>query len=445
MSQHPNEAVAKALLSNQLVNGGQVSLEQTRTFIVEMRKGNKLLSAVRRGEMSTRKQRINKMNFGTPALQRAEEYTASNRQTKVNTSYVEIEAFKMRLQKDIPSETFLDNIEGDALDATIMGALTTRAGVDLEMLGFQGDVAKWNADGSDLGELLATTNGWGKLAMDKCPYIDAKGANVSVEMLGAARRKLAPSFASDPALQFLISDIVYMDLWDSLRVRMGGVGDQTLVAGALPNLIGKQIVSAPHIPNNLDLTLTEATPALVISKKIGPYTFKGSGSGQNNVIRINLNSGGNVDITIPEGTRSTSEIANLINAAHAAFAGLAFEDSEGRLNLKTAQTGASATIQIVTIANNAYTELGLTVGTTTGGASGSSNTLAEGSYILLTNPQNLIYGVVNSQNDLRLYNRYDEDLDAVKIRGYMWAGFQIENPDACVIIKNVRPKPLATF
>jgi hypothetical protein len=113
------------------------------------------------------------------------------------------------------------------------------------------------------------------------------------------------------------------------------------------------------------LPYTAAGPAVVIGTTTGTQTFIDSGGSQNNLIGISVSGGATQTFTIPAGSQTMAQVAQIINATASGF--IASVNTAGNLVLTTLSDKDN--IAIMTQATNAYTLLGLTVGVTSDKAS----------------------------------------------------------------------------
>jgi hypothetical protein len=158
---------------------------------------------------------------------------------------------------------------------------------------------------------------------------------------------------------------------------------------------------------------------------------------------MNVDGAGAQEVTIPPGVYQTSALCKVINGLHASFAGVARDDSFGRIVFMstTAGTGSSIVFSATSTAGqNVKDTIGYSAtASNTGVNSGSTGSVAEGSFIWLANPQNFIMGIVR---DTRIHAWFNHNYDRIEIRMYNQLDFQIENVDAVVKAKNVRVKKI---
>ncbi len=169
--------------------------------------------------------------------------------------------------------------------------------------------------------------------------------------------------------------------------------------------------------------------------------------------------GGGVTIVLTHGVLNTVEVAKQINAALQAAiptltTAVARDDREGRLLLISPTVGASSELRLMPVAaaSQAYTTLGLLPANSppvdpfpavdvvkAGAASGTANSVFEGSFIWLTNPKNFIWGILDGT---RIFTEFNKNTDQIETIVYNQVDAQVENVDAIVKTKNIRRRTL---
>lgn len=430
------EMIEKTLTTAGFVNGGQLNNKQQDTLVKYVRKFSDLLPLVRFVRMTQSVQEVDKMHVGEPITEAVgeDDPTGTPRQPKFNK--VTMVAKKLKSSWNMTTESLQENIEGDDLEDAIMMAFSQRVSTDLELLGIMGDDTITGTTPTDL--LLKRNDGWRKLA-EGSHVLDAGGSEISRGLLAAAKRMLPKQFRKDPALRWLLSDTIMEDYSDILFTRETALGDRA----ATENVIARRAISTPFVPIPLipdDEPLTvgsgEATPGWHMGDQQGPFVIE---TGVNDLINIDVDqAGAATEIALPEGTFLPVELANYIKAN---IAGVdVYDNGMGFLVITSLTTGTTSEIDIIatsTPAQNAYGILGWTIGTYTGAA--GSGTAPDGSFIILSNPKNLMFGMLDGT---RIYSEFNKDRDRIEVVMYNQVACQIENLDAVVLVKNVRRRQL---
>lgn len=111
-------------------------------------------------------------------------------------------------------------------------------------------------------------------------------------------------------------------------------------------------------------TFTASSPGTVTGTEVGPYTI---GSGSSDTLLLAADSGPGQTVTLTAGTRTAQQIVDEINAQ---TTGLTASIVSGKIRIVSNTLGDSSAVDVSSVANNAYTVLGLTPGSYDG-ASGT--------------------------------------------------------------------------
>jgi hypothetical protein len=259
-------------------------------------------------------------------------------------------------------------------------------------------------------------------------------------------RMLPPQYRGDPGLRFIVGETTIIDWQDTLQGRQTGLGDAALGdMGPSRSPYGKRFLSVPIIPDDMPLTVSESVPAILKAFTFGPYQIA---TGTNDQLVISVNGAPALTITLVGDTSvgsvlETRQVVAQINAALAAAGGLravAFDDGYGRLTIKTLDKGAAFSLALtVGGARDASRTLGLSDGVAPVSVAGGDNTgiVREGTFIMLTNPRNLLWGVLDGT---RMFTEFNKDFDRIETVVYNQTDAEIENPDAMVLGLNLRRK-----
>ncbi len=430
---HINEDfIEKTVTTSDLLNGGRLNEEQQARFITLVKRFSTLLPMTRFVTLPQSQMDIDKLHIGEPVTESAEENTDSSNQVRAKFNKVPIQAKKLRSQWQISTETLQDNIEQNNFEDTLMQAITERIATDLELLAIQGDTTIGSA--TPLERLLNRLDGWDKQT-ESAHVIDARGANIQKGVWSEAKRTLPKQYKNDPGLRWLVSDTIATDWMDTLSDRATGIGDAALQGSGIAPF-GIPMVVVNLIPDDQAITVTSPSSAQVVGTEFGPFEIV---TGANDKLEIDVDNTGAVVITLPAGTLETVVVANSINSQliAAGKAAVASDNDEGQLLLKSPTTGPTSEVDIIAEANDAYTTLGLTVSTTVGATTGGS--VLEGSFILLTNPRNLIWAILDGT---RIFTEFNKNFDRIESVIFNQVDAKIENIDAIVKVKNIRRKTL---
>jgi len=446
MSHESMEQILKSVETGDFVGGqGLLTREQQRQFIVLLKRYSSMFGAVRTVVMPQASMDINKLHIGEPITVSVAENTNPAQDNKVLVNQVHLDAKKTRSSYDITTEVLQQSPEGDEFEMTVMRAMAARAALDLESLALLGDQALTPAANDKMGNLLGGNDGWLKLA-GSGHVLDLGGAEVEPGIFSEMLRMLPRQYRGDPGLRFIVGETLTIDWQDTLQGRATPLGDAAL--GAMgPSLApyGKRFLVVPIIPDDMALTVFEPIAAIVKGVAYGPFQIL---VGVNDRLTINVNGGGALVCTFATdgAVGSVLETRQIVEQLRAFFAtngvaAVAFDDGFGQLVIKTTAKGAATSIAITGAggARDASGTLGLTDGVVNVSVAGSdtSGVVREGTFIMLTNPRNLMWGVLDGT---RMFTEFNKDFDRIETVVFNQTDAQIENPDALVLGLNLRRK-----
>lgn len=432
------DLIVKTLQTSDFFAGGELNPEQQDKFLKYVKDYSVLLKAVRVERLTNPRQYIDKLFVGETITQSVEEDNSDLVDTGTDTVFtkpkfgrVSIETKTVRSAWANTTQSLQANIEQERLEDSLVEVYMKRISTDLEDLFYNGDTT--TATTTPRGKLLVRLDGISKQT-EAAHIVDAGGASITKGMWAAAVRAMPKQYVSDPDLRWIISKGLQGDWRDVVSDRPTLQGDAALRGDDLAPQ-GIPWLVAPIVPDDQTLTVAEATAAQVIGDRYDPFEVK---TGVNDKLKFNVDAAGNVTVTLPQGVFRASEIANYINSTPG-LSGVASSSREGQIILTSPTTGATSSVAIVANANDCYATLGLTAGTTTGVDAGAGGEVSEATEILLCNPKNLIWGVLDGT---RVYAEFNKNRDRVETVVYNQVDCKIENIDAIVKIKNVRRRDL---
>lgn len=429
------EILEKTFSTGQFLYGGQLSPRQQDRFIVLLKESSKLLPLVRFKEMKQLSEDIDKLHISEPVTESIDENNTSTNTGVGVFGRIRLNAKKLRSAWNITKEALDDNIEQENFADTLMRAMSRRIASDLEMLAIQGDSTLAGTD--PRSRLLKRLDGWEKQT-DLAHTIDAGRSPISSDLLSAALRAIPDEYKEDPNLAFIMPMPIWQD-WLSLLAERGTPAGDSALGGQGVSPFGVRIIQVPLMPSDLPITSTVGLPAQLYGSRVGPFAFTAA----NDTLIISISGGANRTITFAHDVLDTVAVVNAINSVFIANgdAAFAYDDGHGRLVIETKNIGVAQSITLQAGSTAADT-LGFptTLPTTVNGVdAGTSGTLREGSSIWLTNPKNLIFGLVRQT---RIYSEFNKDYDRIETVVYNQVDVKVENLDAFVKIKNVVKRPL---
>jgi len=431
-----NEKFKKAgsVLDTAGLGVGALNPKQQEAFIMMVWDKSILLKMARHETVSQAKTEIEKMWIGEPVTEAVGEGIDSGNLSSPQFSKIDIYCKKLRSAWSLNYEVLQEAINQKKVQSDIMNAMTTRIASDLEMLSIQGDDSLTGTNARQ--RLLKRCDGFLKQA-EEAHIVDVAGGNIHKKVFAQALRSMPDQYLEDPQMKFFCSPSIYIDYADLVADRVSGYGDETLSGKSPLQVYGVPIARIPLIPSSLPVVVSGASAGQCVGTEYQLFIIT---AGSNDKLLLNIDAGTDRTVTLTAGQRTAAQIAADINAAHADLDGVASvvnDDAGSKIVLKSKTTGASSSVQIKTVADDAYTELGLTVGTYSGAA--ASGTVYEGSKILLTNPQNLIAVMLDKT---RILKEFINRNDRWEFTIYNQVDYKIENLEALVMIKNVRKRSL---
>jgi hypothetical protein len=429
-----SEVIEKAneALTTSGLGAGELNRKQQTKFTSMVRDRSVLLKAVRFEPVDVPKTEIDKLHIGEPVTELASEDTAQTAMVKPKFTAIPITTKKLRSEWALTHETLSRNLEKQKLADTVMNNMTMAIANDMERLAISGDTAIYGSSTTRLGKLLKSLDGW-DVQTEECPFVDVGGASISKKIFALAKRRFPKQFWS-PRLRWILSSDIADDYRDLIGDRATRLGDDAIQGENLKPL-GIPMLEVPLFPVDKSLTVSGATPGWAYGVEFGPFVVS---TGVNDKLKIDVDNAGAITVTLTAGTWEAHEIAYQINST-ADMPDIARADNEGRLVLESPTTGSSSEIDIQSVGNNAYATLGLSVGVNAGSDAGINDTVNEGSFILLTDPRNLIVAPLQKT---RVYSQYNQRNDRIEYDIYNEIDVAIENKAACVKIKNVRLRDL---
>lgn len=434
------ETIEKTIETSDFLSGGLLNPTQQRTFVVLLKRFSVLLSRVRTIQMPTPQMEIDKLHVSEPITESIDENTSTANTAKPKINQVTLQARKLKSGWNITTETLQGNIERDGFEQTVINTMTSRIATDLEMLAIQGDTSISPAATDPESVLLRRLDGW-HVQSQSAHVLDIGGANMQHGIFSEMKRTMPRQFRNDPGMRFIMSDSLITDWQDVLSDRETDLGDRSIERGGTGlRPYGIEIVRVQLIPDDLPVTVSSgASPGEVDGVRAEPYTFV---TGSNDTLLLTI-SGVPVTVTFPQGTLDGVEVYSAINSAivTAGAAGIAFDNGENKLRIRTTATGAGASVVVGTLGagSTANSTLGFPDAGVTGTGAAASGTLNEGSFVWLANPRNFIWGILDGT---RIFTEFNKDFDRIETIVYNQVDAKIENLNALVLGENVRRKSM---
>ena len=447
------EMLEKSINTGAMSSGGQLNPEQQKQFITLVKKFSVLLPLSRFVEMPRPMMDIDLLMVGEPVTESVDEGTDTGNLSRAKFKRLTLAAKKVRTAWNITTEALQGNIEQNDFEGTVMNVMVERIATDLESMALNGDTTLDSS--TPLNRLHRRLDGFLKLANDG-HVLNINGGTITKGVFSAMKRTMPKQYKNDPGLRWIIGDSLAVDWADAVSDRGTITGDAAL-QGLELQPFGTPMLKVPLIPDDLPITLDIAVAAQVTGGMFGPFEINAT----NDTMVLNIDGNGATTITLPHGTLHPTEVINQINRALVADGnyGLAYEsfasdNRMGQIRLESPVKGAASSIVIgpVAVDSEAYTTLGfaptpapgdptvpLAPITHEGSDAGDVTQAQEGSTILLLNPKNLVWGIVDGT---RIFTEFNKNTDQIESIVFNQVDCAIENVDAVVKAVNIRRRDL---
>lgn len=254
------ELVQKAIITtDQLAAAGKLNPAQADKFIdlvvdVTGLSGNVRIARFRNDQLD-----IDKINVGKRVALPKSEASGPAVRRKVNTSKVSLNPKNVVVPFEISSDFMMENIEGDAVEDTVIKMMATQFANDLEELYILGDtlgVAALEADLVDGGSssqyikdsYLALFDGWLKLA-GAAHVVDAASANISSNVFSKMIKEMPDKWKRVRRnMRFFTSTDHEQNYRNSVAARSTAAGDSALNSTQNMTPFGIEVVPLPLLP-----------------------------------------------------------------------------------------------------------------------------------------------------------------------------------------------------
>ena len=254
------ELVEKAInTTDQLAAAGKLNPAQSDRFIDLVIDVTGLSGNVRVARFRNEQLDIDKINVGRRVAVPKAEASAPSIRRKVNTSKVSLNPKNVVVPFEISSDFMLENIEGEAVEDTVIRMMSVQFANDLEELYILGDAlgpAALEADLIDGGSTtqyikdsyLALHDGWLKLA-GSAHTVDAGGANISSNVFSKMIKEMPDKWKRTRRnMRFMTSTDHEQNYRNTVAGRATAAGDAALNSTNNMTPFGVQVVPLPLLP-----------------------------------------------------------------------------------------------------------------------------------------------------------------------------------------------------
>jgi len=254
------ELVQKAInTTDQLAAAGKLNPKQSDRFIDLVIDVTGLQGNVRVERFRNEQLDIDKMNVGKRVAMPKAEASAPAHRRRVKTSKISLNPKNVVVPFEISSDFMLVNIEGDAVEDTVIRMMATQFANDLEELYINGDalgVAALESDLIDGGSstqyikdsYLALFDGWLRLA-GQAHVVDAQGANISSNVYSKMIKAMPDKWKRVRRnMRFMVSTDHEQNYRNTVSSRATAAGDSALNSTQNLTPFGVEQVPLPLLP-----------------------------------------------------------------------------------------------------------------------------------------------------------------------------------------------------
>jgi HK97 family phage major capsid protein len=236
---------ADLALSDLTTDGGLLEPAQAQKFMRLLIKDSVIMKMATVVPMSSPKQQISKIKFGSRILRAGSEGAAlaGGDRVKPDLSQVELDAQLFKAEVRLSDEVLEDSIERGELRQTIMEMMAEAISRDMDEVIINGDTASGDA-------FLAVLDGVLKQATSN--VVDAAGNPISKDILRDMLKTLPSEHLRDKkAMSFLTSVDADLDFRNTLAERATAVGDKFLEGDTPVLYSGVPVRPVPLFPEDL--------------------------------------------------------------------------------------------------------------------------------------------------------------------------------------------------
>jgi hypothetical protein len=266
------EAIAKATITTADAAAGLLDPQQATAFLRQIKDASVFGGLIRQEVRGSSSGEIDKIATGSRLIRAATENADDGYRAGATFATVPYQTTKIRLPWEVTEDVYQENIEGQQLERTLTGEMTTQFGLDLDDLDINGDT---DAVGGDAA-FLNIDDGVLKQVADAA----VAGRNIDASTINAGALSKAHFFEAAYAmpnkyrargnLQWLMSPNRAVSWYEHLTDRTTNAGDTLLAGGNAAGRLGPLGIPiagptggdlpAPGIPQWPDSVIMLANP-----------------------------------------------------------------------------------------------------------------------------------------------------------------------------------------
>lgn len=379
------ERIEKALITNDFLNGGRLDPVRQQRFENLIRGTNDMMSNADLRFVDRLRVTVDEEHFGRHVLRAgvgeatAPGIPADLRKPAFNRRAANLQ--KVSGFMNVSFEALVENIDQPDYDAKLVDRFMQKAANDISYVAVNGNTGSGDP-------LLSALDGFYPLS-DNAYVYDAEGAVISKRLFHGAFRALPKEVRRRKDQLKFVANTLLQDNWVDVYGDRATVGGDAATRGEVVSPNGIRFMTCDEIDSDISVGYTAATYGKHVGTVYDLFTFTAA----NNIFRLQVTVAGvvgaNITLTIPVGAYTAPELAAELNAQMVtAGEPEVFYAVDGRLYVRTVNTGVNDAVLLIANANSAYATLGMTVANYPGAAAAAGGAINNGTYMWLTMPEN---------------------------------------------------------
>jgi hypothetical protein len=266
------QALAKATVTTADAASGLLDPEQGRRFVRQLKEKTSLANEIRQEIRVASSGEINKIATGSRIIRGATENTDDGYRAGATFETVGYTTRKLRLPWEVTEDVFHENIERQALEATLLDEMTSQFALDLEDLEVNGDTA---AVGADAAFLNINDGILKQVVTAAVPGRNIDGSLINAGVLSKAHffealYAMPNVYRRSANLRWIASPNRVVQWWESITDRAGDAGDAALLGGGemIRRPLGIPFLEVPSLPDDVILLADPRNFVRVVSWQV---------------------------------------------------------------------------------------------------------------------------------------------------------------------------------
>lgn len=233
---------------------GTLNEEQTRVFLTYVFDLSSLKNVVRQVAVEATSTYINKLGIGNRAALPKSEARDPNYRRGVTPSRVTLTWYEIMVPFEISDQLYMQNIEGERIEDTILRMMGNQLGNDLETWFIHGQTTGLAVKQSDIVDggsttqyvkdpLLSLSQGWLALALAGGHVVDLENDNVGASTFSKMLNEMPEKYKKDMGkLRFIAAPRLVQNFRERVSARATAAGDNALFSQAQLTPFGVPLV-----------------------------------------------------------------------------------------------------------------------------------------------------------------------------------------------------------